>query len=962
MRERLQPLLGALIVVLALLFGAHQIQRSALQEQYLLDQSIAEKRLRQVAGALAQSMNLRLSLTNSLAAFVAINREFTQQEFDHYASQLQAGMVGVRSLQLAPDGIVRYLTNLESNRVALGHNLFTDQRLHHVVEQSVRERSFIIHGPYELRQGGVAIVARRPLFFAQPGESGDHFWGFATVIIDIQPILADAGFFGLEKDLDLAIRGTDGRGGKGELFYGQPKVFGSPLAVADVALPDASWQLAAALKPGSEATGFLHSNWYWLSVLIGAMGLAGLIYSIIDRPRQLKKQVYLATENLHITLHSIGDAVIATDRSGGISIMNPVAERLTGWDLESARGRPLSEVLHLVHAATGERISDPVESMCAPGLSVSLDEQIVLIARDGREIRIADSASPMLDNVGKVTGVVLVFRDVTRESAVRAALQESEARYRSLFQNAEVSIWNEDLSAVYQMLRQLRHEGVSDLRRHLDVNPQLAWDLAAMVKVLQVNEATLKMFGAKTPDEFLMEIHHTFAPDTIPVFIDSLCAVWNGEKMFRSNSSFRSLDGRELKAIISFPIPEKPEGFSSVPISILDITEQVRVEQALHRAQKMDAIGQLTGGIAHDFNNILAIVMGNLNLLQRQIASDPKILKRLETIENAAQRAVDLTRQLLSFSRREFARVATVDINQVIAEMVSLISQSLTPEVKLVYRFSQDLWLTRIDPADFEHAVINLIINARDAMAGAGELILETGNVTLDADYCSQHPDSHPGEYVELTISDSGKGIPRDLLDRIFEPFYTTKPQGKGTGLGLSLVFGFVNRSNGYIHVDSEPDVGTRVHLYLPRAQATEAVVSQPDTQVEEVSGGSETLLVVDDEPGLLDLAREMLQSLGYHILTAANAAEALQLLSESPTIDLLFSDLVMPGGMSGYELAAEACKRVPGLKVLLTSGYTERAQRWESSAQAWSCLLKKPYSRSELAGGIRAVLDGGDL
>ena len=386
-----------------------------------------------------------------------------------------------------------------------------------------------------------------------------------------------------------------------------------------------------------------------------------------------------------------------------------------------------------------------------------------------------------------------------------------------------------------------------------------------------------------------------------------------------------------------------------------DITEEQATERQLRRTKKMDAIGQLTGGIAHDFNNILGIILGNLDLLERQIPDDDKARKRVRTIQKSAQRAADLTRQLLGFSRRQTARMAVTDINRVMGEMESLIAHSVTPQVEIENKLADDLWLTEIDPGDFQDALLNLIFNARDAMAGRGLLTLETRNCTLDADYCALNPGAEPGEYVCLTVSDRGEGIPLEQQERIFEPFFSTKSQG--TGLGLSMVYGFVQRSKGNIKVNSEPGIGTCFRLYLPRATGEE----QQNRQNAEHSGtevrGTETLLVVDDEPSLLDLAEESLQALGYRVLTAGNGRQALERLAEEPGIALLFSDVVMPGGINGYELAADATAQRPGLKVLLTSGYINKAVAGSDQARFSANLLSKPYTQAELAQRVRVLL-----
>jgi nitrogen-specific signal transduction histidine kinase/CheY-like chemotaxis protein len=395
--------------------------------------------------------------------------------------------------------------------------------------------------------------------------------------------------------------------------------------------------------------------------------------------------------------------------------------------------------------------------------------------------------------------------------------------------------------------------------------------------------------------------------------------------------------------------------------TVFDITERKQVELALRRSQKMDAVGQMAGGIAHDFNNILGIILGNLHLLEKQVDSNEKIQKRIDSIKHSALRAADLTKSLLGFSSREPTNEKATNINLVISGMGDLIKQTLTPQVEVEQQFAKVLWNTRIDPGSFEDVLLNLVLNARDAMNGHGQLTIETCNVVLDNAYCTKNPDVKPGEYVQLAVSDNGKGISNEQQDHIFEPFFTTKQQGEGTGLGLAMVFGFIKRSGGYIKLYSEPGIGTTFHLYLPRDD-TESVEQETDEQVVSLPRGCETLLIVDDEVSLVEIAEELLQSLGYRILTANNAKQALEQLNKDSAIDLLFSDVVMPGGLNGFDLAEQATAKYPQLKVLLTSGYSEKVIAQNGQAGFQTNLLNKPYTLANLAKRVRLLLDESTL
>jgi len=393
-------------------------------------------------------------------------------------------------------------------------------------------------------------------------------------------------------------------------------------------------------------------------------------------------------------------------------------------------------------------------------------------------------------------------------------------------------------------------------------------------------------------------------------------------------------------------------------IYFTEITERKNAEEALRRSQKMDMVGKLTSGIAHDFNNILGIILGNLELLEPCVNGGEGGIKRIQTIKDAGLRAAQLIRKLLSFSRQEVAQVSVIEINMLINEMIELISHSLTPNIEVNYDISKNLWSTKIDPGDFKDMLLNLCINARDSMTGHGNITIEAHNINLDEDSSELGLYMTPGQYVELIISDTGAGIENENIEHIFEPFFTTKDQGKGTGMGLAMVYAFVKRSAGDIKCNSEVGVGTSFRIYLPGVKSEKTSNQQHDKQLETVPHGTETILVVDDEKELMILAKDILESLGYRVLTAGDGKEALEQLTRIPEIDLLFSDVVMPGGISGYDLAEQAVANRNDLKVLLTSGNIKNIMPGKNHIRFNANLLHKPYRRSELATKVRSTID----
>ena len=391
--------------------------------------------------------------------------------------------------------------------------------------------------------------------------------------------------------------------------------------------------------------------------------------------------------------------------------------------------------------------------------------------------------------------------------------------------------------------------------------------------------------------------------------------------------------------------------------TFVDVSERRNTEEALRRSQKMEAVGQLAGGIAHDFNNQLSIIIGYLGFLNEYLGDNKKQSQWVDTAMAATNRCIDLTRQLLVFSRRKIKETVATDINGELVKMDKLITKSLTPAINVENYLDERLWKVNIDPGEFQDAVLNLVINARDAMPDGGKLIIETSNKSLDKASVRHSPDLEVGDYVQIMVSDTGTGIGKNILDNIFDPFFTTKPEGKGTGLGLSMVYGFAHRYGGDVKVYSELGHGTTFRVYLPRAVQTSKDKPVKDKDNIELPRGSETILVVDDEQDLLELASRYLEDLGYTVIMANSGEVALDQFRQHPEVVALFSDVVMSGGMSGFELAEAIAELKPDIKVLLSSGFTEKAAT-QSQQRFITNLLHKPYRKAELAQRIRGILD----
>jgi PAS domain S-box-containing protein len=419
-------------------------------------------------------------------------------------------------------------------------------------------------------------------------------------------------------------------------------------------------------------------------------------------------------------------------------------------------------------------------------------------------------------------------------------------------------------------------------------------------------------------------------------------------------------DGSLVAALFSgAPLMDEDDRLRGAICVFEDISQRKAIATQLQQAQKMEAVGQLTGGLAHDFNNILGVAVGNLDLLESELDHNPQAAELVETALNALLRGAELTRALLAFSRRQPLTPARVDAAELLTVATRMLSRTLGEHVRVTLRAEGDLHPVLVDAAQLEAAITNLAINARDAMPNGGTLTITASNTVLDDDYTSQTTDVASGKYLLIEISDTGTGMSPEVLERVFEPFFTTKPVGQGTGLGLSMVYGFIKQSGGHIRIYSEVGHGTTVRLYLPKAPDRPGEPATAPLQPESIPGGTETVLVVEDNADVRRMVENQLSRLGYQVIAAGHGPAALAVLETGVPVDLLFTDVVMPEGMTGFELAEAALRQRPNLKVLVTSGFPGSNLRRPTGALEPVELLSKPYRRQDLARAVRDTLDG---
>jgi PAS domain S-box-containing protein len=407
----------------------------------------------------------------------------------------------------------------------------------------------------------------------------------------------------------------------------------------------------------------------------------------------------------------------------------------------------------------------------------------------------------------------------------------------------------------------------------------------------------------------------------------------------------------------------KQEGESIFVGIIHDLTERKRTEELLVQAQKMEMVGQLSGGIAHDFNNLLTVIVGNAEFLSEKLKARKDLQQLADDIGRAGDRGAELTQRLLAFGRRQVLRPVEIACNDLLASMHKLLQRTLRQDIKITTDFDPELTVAFADAAQLESAVLNLAVNAQDAMLSGGHLTISTANASLDDHYKSLHPEVIAGEYVLIAITDDGEGMPKEVIERAFEPFYATKEVGKGSGLGLSMVYGFVKQSNGHLAIYSEPGLGTTVRIYLPQV-ASKLPRSAEQTQIDAgtLPCGTETVLVVEDDPFVRTYSIKSLESLGYSVISAVDGNDALQKLRADIPVDILFTDIVMPGGINGWELTDLARQLRPGLPVLLTSGYALETLVKHGRLRAGAVVLTKPYRKAELARRLREVVSVSEI
>jgi PAS domain S-box-containing protein len=618
---------------------------------------------------------------------------------------------------------------------------------------------------------------------------------------------------------------------------------------------------------------------------------------------------------------SSADAIIAKDLDSVVTSWNKAAEAIFGYSASEMIGQP---ILRLLPVDRHDE-EDVILGRIRRGERIEHFET-VRVRKDGVELPVSLTISPILGPNGEIVGASKIARDITERRHIEENLRASEEQLKHAQRLAQMGsfvadldtgeqTWSDETYRIFGLTRETFVPNTETFRQRIHPEDQALLP-EAREAALRTGKAASLEYRITLPDGSIRQVR------------------------------------QETEIVLD--AAGNPRFFAG---TVQDVTERRRTEEQLRQAQKMEAIGNLTGGMAHDFNNLLGIIVGNLSLAREQVGNNADLDEMVGEALDAAWRGADLTRRLLAFARRQPLRPAQIEVNDLVGNTVRLLRRLLGEDIEVELNLGADLRPVVVDAAQLEASLTNLATNARDAMPRGGRLIIETANRRLDIDYAATHADVTPGEFVMIQVSDTGTGMSPEVMSQVFEPFFTTKETGKGTGLGLSMVFGFLKQSGGHVNVYSELGVGTTFRLYLPRA-TVEGEAYERGKAGGVARGTGEVVLVVEDNLAMRRVALRQLRDLGYRVLECDRAAAALDILQRE-AVDLLFTDIVMPGGLDGIELARMAHERWPALKIILTSGFPQARVDGNGELLGSLFLLSKPYHREELASALRAAIDG---
>ena len=666
-----------------------------------------------------------------------------------------------------------------------------------------------------------------------------------------------------------------------------------------------------------------YSRFYLPQVVRGLFALV-LIFNIYTLYQQLlihriRRRLLQREELFRLISENAADLIAVVDMAGNRIYNSLSYQKVLGYSPEELKS---SSSFDQIHPDDREGVKRAAQEALHTGVGSPMEYRIR--HKDGTWRVLESTASVIRNAKGDAEKLVIVNRDVTERKKAAEALKRSESSFRSVVEDAPYGIYRASLAG----------------------------------ELLLVNPALQKMLSYETLDEL---VQANLASDVFasPAEHQKINALFLHDPHFKDiEVEWKRKDRSSITVRCSGrPVKDESGTMAYLEVFAEDVTERRVLERQLRMAQKMEAVGRLSGGIAHDFNNLLGVIIGYSQVLKKNLGAENPAFEYAEEIEKASQRAVALTRQLLAFSRQQVLEPAVVNLNTLVSDMEKMLPRLIGEDIELKLMLDSDLGQVKADRGQIEQVLMNLAVNARDAMPDGGKLIIQTSNAELDAAFVRQHSGSRPGQYVMLSVTDTGTGIDPEIQSQIFEPFFTTKERDKGTGLGLATVYGVVKQSGGYIAVESEKGKGASFQVYLPRIEQTVEVCAE-SSPVPATVRGWETILLVEDADALRKLAHMFLRGNGYQVLVAANGSEAIEIARQHVgPIHLLLTDVVMPG-INGRVLAERLAPSHPGMAVLYMSGYTDSFIAGHGVLEAGTHLLHKPFTEEILTRRVRGVLD----
>ena len=652
-----------------------------------------------------------------------------------------------------------------------------------------------------------------------------------------------------------------------------------------------------------------------------AMVLLFDLYTVYQQLQihRMRRRLFEREELFRLISDNAADMIAVVDMNGNRIYNSQSYSRVLGYDENELKS---SSAFEQIHDDDRALVREAAAEARRTGIGKTLEYRIR--HKDGTWRVLESTASVIRNPAGEAQKLVIVNRDITERKKAAESLRQSESEFRSMVEDAPYGIFR------------CRSDG----------------------KLLSANPAFQRMLGYESREEVLQKNLVEEALGSGSGFQELKGLLDDGKEFKDVAVELKRRDGAQITVRCSGRAINDGEELASFDVFAEDVTEKRILERQLQMAGKMEAIGRLSGGIAHDFNNLLGVIIGYSQLFKRKLDPQSPLLEHAQEIEKAGQRAAALTRQLLAFSRQQVLSPAVLNLNDLVTDMVKMLPRLIGEDITVSTSMAADLGSVKADRGQIEQVIMNLAVNARDAMPQGGKLRIETSNRALDQAYARHHPGARPGQYVMLKVVDSGMGIDADTLGHIFEPFFTTKEVGKGTGLGLATVYGVVKQSDGYIWVDSEVGKGASFQVFLPKVDEESGGAVFAKRTKDEVKGGAETVLLVEDSEPLRKLTKSFLESHGFRVLTAQDGEEALRVADRhSGSIHLLATDVVMPG-INGRVLAERLVTKRPTMKVLFMSGYTDSFIAVHGVLDPGMALLNKPFTEDELTEKVREVLD----